>query len=136
MSMFDKKSTCMLHSKYFLTLDSHINSHTLPDFQKWYLCYFLQTCVGYYLTFKFNLSQGLPGQDGPAGEKGESVSAAKLLFSSDKVLSEAFFVISFFADEVLLALFGIALHDLIKVLFELHANHAFLKLFLSQSQML
>lgn len=83
------------------------------------------------------MSQGLPGQDGPAGEKGESVSAAKLLFSSDKVLSEAFFVISFFADEVLLnALFGIDLHDLIKVLFELHANHAFLKLFLSQSQML
>lgn len=83
------------------------------------------------------MSQGLPGQEGPAGEKGESVSAAKLLFSSDKVLSDlAFFVISFFADEVLLALFGIALHDLIKVLFELHANHAFLKLFLSQSQML
>lgn len=84
------------------------------------------------------MSQGLPGQDGPAGEKGESVSAAKLLFSSDKVLSDlAFFVISFFADEVLLnALFGIDLHDLIKVLFELHANHAFLKLFLSQSQML
>lgn len=38
----------------------------------------------------FYLSQGLPGPDGPAGEKGESVSAAKLFLLISEVLNEAF----------------------------------------------